>query len=592
MSETYELQFGDLDWSPAAQVDDVQVRVFGLRRGKAVPVVQVVESLIQDGGLERVERFENRDQQVILAIDASDSQALAEYESALFREVQKVRNELRYTPPDGFAPAGVFDVLWADLAFADDDALWDLDEVMRGRRNYVLTLRCLPFARSVDPFTVTGVTSTGTTTTTVNDASSTTGWSAVGSALGSGSGEVYVDVDVNNQTLADQPALVYSPASPIDMTGLPYLVVRWRIAGLAGAFDQAPTVAADGQTLTMVNTRYDGVTSRTVSTYICPDTSVASVRIRSPRVSGYIGGATTGTFNVDNLAKSDVAPSTGTLRQKATAVSVPGSARTPATLQVSHASSALGDVLVYTSPALAAGYVPALSPWAVSAGTTVATNISGKSWSLASGESFDFPASILPRGAYQIVARVKDQSFAPGFETITTTAATRLAGTNVDPSQIVVSKHASTSLSTSAYTNVVLGSFQLPPADVPAGSAAVVRVTIAGSVDLDDAWLLYLPDDGTSHVSLVPCGTAAPAAGGSSNRLFLNAATVDAPYPSCFVGTQADQSDARATSGASANWSEHLFPAGEGLVFVATSNAEDALVTVEGYARWHTHPAN
>lgn len=595
MAETYELQFGALDWSPAAQVDDVQVRVFGLRRGKAVPVVQVVESLIQDGGLERVERFENRDQQVILAIDASDSRALAEYESTLFREVQKVRNELRYTPPDGFAPAGVFDVLWADLTFADNDTLWDLDEVLRGRRNYVLTLRCLPFARSVDPFTVTGVTSTGTTTTTVNDASSTTGWTALGGTLGSTGSEVTVPVDSLNQTIVDQPSLVLTPASPIDMAAFPFFVITWRVPSPLGPFDNGPYVYADGSPLSRVATRYDSTADRYVSTYSCPDASVAVLRIQSPRVSSYVGGTTTGTFRVDTVEKTDVAPMASTKRQKVTVCEVPGSARTPAALSVSHASSALGNVLVYTCPELASGYVPALSTWATAAGSTVEGTISGQEFSVSSTDRFSVPARTLPSGEFELLVRARRTSGSTTVTTFTATCQVSVGGVEVDPAQSRVTVHSVGALAAGDGNYLSLGSFTLPPVDLPAGSAASILIAIDADEALtvyDEAWLFYMPDDGSAALSQVPCSTGTPAAGGPSSRLWLQPASVDHPYPRALVGTQADQSDARGVSGAASNWSEHNVPAGPNFAFVVTPGAEDAVTEWSGYARWHTHPAS
>ncbi|WP_292605981.1 hypothetical protein [Nocardioides sp. REDSEA-S30_B4] len=562
----------------------MQVRVYGLRRGRPVPVTSVVDSLIQDGSFERLDRHDNREQQVILAIESSDSLALAEYEAAMFLEAQKPRNELRWTPPDGFGATGVFDVLWADLEFLDTD-MWDLEEVQLGRRNYLLTFRCLPFARSVDPFTVTGVTSTGTTTTTINDATSATGWSAVGGTFGQSGSEVAVEVEAG--TFVDTGSLIYAPASPVDMTSRPYLRVTWRPDGLY-ANDPGPTVFADGVSLARLATEWLP-SGKAVSTFACPDASVDVFRIKSPRMAAIVGTSTTGSFKVDKLEKSDVAPTTTTLRQKVTAVNVPGSARTPVSLSLSHETDALGDVLIYTSPALAAGYVPALSPFATSSGSTEAGNVSGRKWT--NLVTFDVPAAMLPRGSFQLVVRSLSGS-AIGRTVFTSTANTRLNGVTQAPTLTEVVSVPRTS--NTAYRYVNLGSFELPPASVPETSSALVRVTIDtdSSETIDEAWLFYLPDDESAHVSQIQCGTGTPSAGGPASRVWLDSPSVEREYPAAYIGTAEDRADAVSPSGVPSNWDEHRMVAGENLVFAVTPGALDALVSVTGYAAWHTHPAD
>lgn len=609
MSETYSLRFGTLDWSPSAQVGPVGVRVYGLRRGRTVPVVSVVDSLIQDGAIEQVERYDNRDTQVLLAIDAPDALALAEYESALFRECQKPRTELSWTPPDAFGPTGVFDVLWADCAFLDEDATWDLDEVKRGRRNYVVTFRCLPFARSVDPFTVTGFTNppAAPITTTVDDGTSATGWSAVylngGAAPApvSTGGRISFDsgqYSPGGNNLASNVIAVRTGA--IDMSATTYLSIDSRVdfntTGGSGGFLLGGGIEmyADGALLTRISTVTSPADSTMIrSTFVCPDTSVNEIRV-NPNI--YTTWATLptsyqATVLLDNLIKTNQAPAASTTgREKVVEVQVPGSARCPMTLQVSHATSSLGDVLVYSSPALVDGYVPNIMQWATSTRTTDASTVSGSRITTSTGRSFDVPTRFLPEGTFQVVARMRRTSGGTS-QPHSVSAVTRVGGVDVGPAQVETTPPL---LIDSTWRLYSLGALHLPPTQVSPMSSGVVRVTVTAGVtdgDIDEVWLFHLPDDNSAHLSMLACGTAAPSAGGSSNRVWLEAPTVTRPFPRALVGYSADQSDARQVDGATSAWDEHTFTAGTNQVFVVTTDAVDALVTGQGYATWLTNPA-
>lgn len=561
--------------------------------GVAQNAYQSIDTELRDGTIVSRTHTENREVTRVVMVEGSDLLEVAESTAALARECEKPLNTLALDPGDGYGPPKVYETFTAQIA---EVALPGGDNA--NVRLFQVTWPALPFARSVDPFTVTGVTSTGTTTTTVNDASSATGWSALLGTFGSGGGEVTVTVDSTNQTPSAQPSLVLTPGSPVDMAAFPFFVIKWRIPYPLGTFDPAPAVYADGSPLGRVASTYDNATGFYTSTYSCPDASVASLRIQSGRVTSYSGGGiTTGTFNVTEVSKSDVAPSASTKRQKVTAAEIPGSARTPASLSVSHASSALGNVLVYTCPELATGYTPALSTWVLTAGTTVSGTISGSEFSATSSARFEVPARTLPAGEYQLIAHARRNSSAsPGPVTFTSSCQVFVGGVAVDPIQSRITVHSLANVAaTTPRGYISLGSFTLPPTDLPEGTAATVRVTIDDDLSLaayDEAWLFYMPDDGSTALSQVDCSTGTPAAGGPSNRLWLQAADVDYPYPRALVGTQADFSDARGVSGLVSNWSEHNVPAGPNFAFVVTPGAEDAVTEWSGYARWHTHPAS
>lgn len=579
MTATWEASFGDLDFSPAAQHGEVTVEVHGLQRGKHTRITAVADSLIQDGSIERVVRDDNRDVQLILCLDGSDSEALAQYEATLFREVNRGRNEFRWTPPDGFGATAVFDVLWADLAFADEGNVWDLDEI-RGRRNYVLTMRCLPFARSVEPFTVAGVTSGATPTTVViNDGSSLTGWSGGGYTGGVTSDGNHVSIEVKTGFNQDNGRLFYTPATPIDMTGTPYLSVTYRTDGV-GAYDYATLgVIADGAPLARVAAAYVGGAGSYgyyTLTYSCPDLSVGLLEIDPYYFSGH-GDTTTGLFQIDKIERTNQAPSTGTLRQKMVSADVPGSARTPASLEVAHATSGLGNVLVYNSASGATGYSPPLSRYRTDSPGNDSTTVSGKR---GTGGSYSIPAALLPAGLYQLVIRRQTTG------TSSASAALQVGGVDVGAAASGSKAVELMADDGTGYNIQSLGTFNLPPHEVPAGTSASVRLTLtsaSGTGQVDEAWLFHMPDDGSAHLSAIPAGT--------NKRVWLDAPTIDRPYPMAYVGNAADRSDSYGVNGATSNWDEHVFPAGSNEVFVVTTTALDAQVELEGFAHWLTHPA-
>lgn len=598
MTPTYGLQFGTLDWSPDGQGGPTRVRVYGLRRGTAAPVVSVVETLLQDGSLERVERHDNRDLTVLLCVDGGTPQQLSEYESALFRECQKERNELRWTPPDGDSATGVFDVLWAMPEFLDEDA-WDLREIILGRRNYTVTFRALPFARSVQPFRLTGtISATNAVTATIDDGTSAAAWAgSQGSVVTSTGGQLKMPIafrerpDISQGTWTSGHERAVRTSAAVDMSGTLYLDVEWRAESSPGAYAFNLSAWADDVALTRVATGPGSTPGSARSTFLCPDTSVTRFAFAA---GGQVDGSTampTGTLTLDNLRRTNQAPVVGSKRQKVSILDVPGSARTPASLTIAHATSALGDpVLAYTSRSLGA-YSPPLSPYAAAAGTIDAARVSGSRFTN-NNVTFDPPAALLPAGTYQLVALVASTSNSGGqAATFSPTAFTRINGANINPGQ--AKSVVATMIGFTTYQLITLGTFVLPPTDVAAGSAAAVRINVGnppGTI-VDEAWLFHMPDDGSASLSIVPCGTAAPAAGGTSNRLFLDAATPTRPYPGAFVGTQPDRSDARAADGAAAIWEEHQFRPGPNLVFTVTPNALDATVTLDGWARWLTHPA-
>lgn len=351
-SSEFGLTFGDLDWSPAAQVGDVTVEVYGLNRGRPVPVVSVVQTLLQDGTSERVDREDNRDVTVLIGIAGADSHALAEYEATLRTEVARERNTLAWTPPDGFGATSVFDVLWADLQPFDDDG-WDLDEVLRGRRLYALALRCLPFARSVDEVEVTA-TPTAASPTVVDAGTNAANWT---NWYGSG-GSADPSITDAAVTFLTRSAIQYTTSSgvgqfPIRYTGTAPSQVFFGIVIYGGGLI---VTLVDNDT----STYYSPVATENDSgwwTYWFRTTDAGSTL-------DFLIGLSSGTWSAGSQIRFDgIVNSPGIGFASLVAVDVFGSVRTNGRYAItrSDGTGGLAWVTVFSDPAMANGaYHPAV----------------------------------------------------------------------------------------------------------------------------------------------------------------------------------------------------------------------------------------
>lgn len=578
MSLDPRVLFGDLDLTDypyAILMDDGD-------DGVAQNVYASLDTELRDGTIVTRTNTQNREVTRVVMVEGADLLEVADAAAALARECEKPLNTLTLDPGDGYAPSKVYETFTAQLA---EVALPGGDAA--NVRLYRVTWPALPFARSADPFTVTGVTSSVTpSTVTLSDGSTATGWSSsAGSSVTSDGSKVSMPIgfDANgsypSSWVSAQERLRLAGA--FDMSSTTFLqadVAAGPFSGSGGGFlYEVPGVVAfgDGVQLSRISASASPFAGFVRYTFSCPDTTVTEFAFA---YAAQIDGSTfapTGPLSITNVARTNVAPSVGTLRQKATTVEVPGSARTPASLVVSHASSGLGHVLVYTGPELGKGYSPALSPFRAAGATTDATTVSGSYTTGA--DTFDVPATSLPSGQYQLVARTRATA-------ASATAQLRIGSTNVGLAQSPGDGAVMGAADADSYYLMALGSFFLPPHEVGDNSSAVVRVSVTAAASrIDEVWAFYLPDDNSAALSYVPVGTA--------RRLWLNAATVNRPYPSALVGTASDGADAYGADGSTSNWSEHQFPAGEDSVFVVTTSALDAQVSVTGYARWHTHPA-
>ena len=144
--------------------------------GNPVANMRAILSFLQDGSIEAIDNFGNRETPLVITVCGTTSAALAAGEAALAAEAWK-RNTLTYTPPEvgGLGVACVFDVVTSTLEYTTDDFSNN-----RLERTYRLTVKALPFAKPVSPTSVVSAAppNVSPTVTLIDNCQATTGWAA------------------------------------------------------------------------------------------------------------------------------------------------------------------------------------------------------------------------------------------------------------------------------------------------------------------------------------------------------------------------------------------------------------------------------
>lgn len=590
----HRLVLGDLDLNADYGNYRLETLADDASFGNPQPVEVAIASLLADGAIASTTRHDNREAFFRVLVSAGDGTGLAEGEAALVAQLAR-RNELAWTPPAGWGPTTVFEVATSSLTHTFDD-----QAELRLQRAYGVRLVCLPWGRSVGRV-VTPAVAEGTPTV-VDAMDSATGWTAK-KAQGYNAGPVPVTVD--STVYATAPAALMASAAPDTFGPSHEATIEFT---RAGSF----SMAGDEYLAVQTRTEYPGLIQGL--SFVRGGTRIPSTPVSSTAMPGgwvrsvfYVGDGTIADVQVSIRQSLDadqyglpasmrawvddlqrVSASGGTVKQSSRLLDVVGSVRTPGSLQVSHPTSALGDVLVYTRPDHGDGYRPDLRRWRTS-GPAVSDDtaaVSGKSetlrTSLPSATKLTVPAASIAPGAYALMARVKASVSSVLYMRVSTV----LNGVTLASTAIMSATVASTE-----WARVILDTVLLPNVTLPAETAAnlLVEVWAQGTaVIFDEAWLFGL--DGV--LTEVACGTSAPSVGGSANRLWIDNPTIDRPTPAVWVGTQADRSDAWGAGPVlQGGMAQHQFSPPVMTVFVATSNAAGAEVTLSHYPRWHTHAA-
>lgn len=580
--------WGDLDLTSAPFLFG-----FGSDLGAPQTATEALAQLLLDGEIEVGPRASNRTIEFTVYVEGESLLDLANAEAMLALEADKPRNTLTYNPGDG-APATVYDTFRAQMTFTRDDTA-----EQNAWRAYTVTMKASPHGRSVGSVVSPAISSgggtggTAPTVTTINAGTSTTGWTA-----SSGGGAVTLSDGAIFRTYAGLPArgTGYTPSSSIDLSTTPFLSLvmsRRMTTGEYLPLNRTPTCFVNGTS---------GPTVQAELVQVQPlNDGFAGIRYYWRVPAGFT--ATGFAFGVDetegvrmrSLQRQNTLAVSGTARQQRRTVQVAGSARTQGSLSVSHESSALGSALVYTWPSAGGSdYMPPLRSRRISGGTLTgdASLVSGARDNLDTTVVYEVPAASLIPGTHLLMARVRSDT--NGNQTIGFGVTTNIGGVDLNPT--TGSRVVGFGTTPTVWRNVVIARLVLPTAGVPVGSNATVRVAInatapaASNIDLDEAWLF---NTSVGEMTWVECGTGTPAAGGPSNRLWIDSATTDRPAPMVYRGTAADRSDAFYPGNVDfPSTANHEFSPPLVNVFTVTSNAENAAVSLEHFARWQTHAAS
>lgn len=552
---------------------------FGGEIGAPENASQVILSLLADGDIEVSDRSGNRTITLSILIEGANLDALADSEALLEAECRKSRNTLTINPGDGSAASTVFDTFRAQLTLVRDD-----DFEQANLRRYTLTMRALPFGRSVAEITIPALAASGSTTTNVDTGSATTNWTGTIGGVSATPAVVSGKVGVTSTALTGSVVSTLTRTAAITTSATKYLVVDWSFS-TNGLYFGTLSATGDGTNLQRISeiTLSTGV-RRTVFYVVAASVTALTLRHTSTSKSD----AVVRSLFVDNIDRTDVRPTISTARQSIRTVEVTGSARTQAMLSVESSGNALGDVDVYTFTDDGSGYTPPLRTFLTTSGTVTAdaSLISGARTLLTGAASeYLIPYGAVPRGPYLIRARLRGSTVGGtanlNLLRLIKVGSSAWALKSVPLIPVTV---------TTSWANFDLVREVLPIVDIGDPSQAFVYLTLSASgldVDIDELWIYHL---GIGQLTSVKCGVGAAVVGQSSRRLFIQSPTTDNPRPRVLRGHSADMSDAFYPKDTEiTSWGDHEFNPPATSVFVVTSNVTSPDVSLRYYPRWHTH---
>lgn len=570
MTQQHGLTWGTLDLVSTTPTADgyVITAMDGSDFGNPVPITETIASLLTDGSLVDHTRTDNRTIVLRLQVTAPESAspgvALAKAEAAIMSQSgDRISGdevpELIWTPPIDGAEPSVYDVVfaWPER----DSEGWDEGEVLHERRNYVLTLTCLPFAR---PETSVVVATTAGAATVVDTCDSDAAWSHDPSAtLTATSGYLQLQKFTTTSTTANRLNL--------PSTAGPYLRMSLTlVSGDAVVFnvgDAGFTTSSPAPVLATSASAIPGATDY----YIAAPEGVGSIQLRPTRsVSGTI------TLRIHQIDSVEMVPVIGTARQQARRLEVGGSAPTQAALRVADATpAALGtEILVYTGDH---GFVPALRPWrsASAAVTADAAMVSGSRNTLTSTMTFQIPAGSLAEATHALLARL---SVTVAGTLSWSARMVNSSGTTTVGSSVTATGSASVPI-TSGYEVIALGSLVLPVVDVEGTQMVELVLTGTANMTFDDGWLFNLDDGALTWIK----------DSDSLTWVEIRSPEIDSARPSVFGGLAAAGTDGVCIDWKCESFGTHRFSPDGVYTFVVTSTSLLATSSGEFYRRYHSH---
>lgn len=496
---------------------DVKIEAFeGTSLGNIEAVRRALRTALLDGSRSTKDRDNNRTIPLKLKIKAPGYSALVWGEQQLDL-IDGRRCELVWTPPAklGVAPT-VFVVDYADLTHDTSGQDWDLGYA-RGELRYNLTLSTLPHAYADSWITMPALVQGSSVPVTVDDCSSTTGWTATGATLSTSAGKLVITPEAGSTTMTA------TRTGPVDLTTDRYLTA-W------GNRPDKVEVANGSTWRTLALRGMDG------NYHVYDGTSLADPTVDALRFTwvagskgGFVGALTAMAF-VDIRKQSG--PRSTAARQQTRAVEVPGSRRTPASLLVQSPTSPLGIALIYGGPQ----YNPAISRGATHTRATTSSTLSGSQSTLDSGSAiaFEVPATDFYTGSHSMF--VCARPVAGGVTTTgTLTATIQLRGATGG----IILETVRTQALTWAAGEVkvdLLGSVDLPGAALPPGSLTYVRVELGWVKDAP------APDERNLYVDEVlffnrTLGRFVIANAGLNRKIWVDAANLDVDHDVVYAGS-------------------------------------------------------
>ena len=555
---------------------------FGADLGAPENAYEVLLTALADGESVASDRVSNREISLTVLVEGASFAELAAAEAALIRETEEARNVLTIDPGDEVGPPTAFDTFRTQATLQRND-----DEEQAFLRRYVLTIPALPHGRSVSP-SVTSATSSGTETVFI-DGSSASGWGIFGFGITTGvvsSGGV---LSVNTAANGGAGLLTYT-GSTTSLGSDRLIALTWKTTVKGLSSGPNVTLTQGGvQSPNLPESLRSESGGWTTSYYSVPAEISSFERFDVSIIVQ--GGGSAGTFQIDKVARWDSLPFIGSARQRSVSIITGGSVRTQGSIAVEHASSALGSTIVYTYPS-GTGFVPALTPSFFSGPATPTpdgTTISGKRVAInGSGVVYGIPAYRVPEGRAQLWARVR----APSAGTYSIAWSVGNAPTSALAFDAAWNTTGTTTVTLAANTWTLVPLAEAPSQYREVGPLGFVRVGLTqttgpSTAEVDEAWLFPL-DRGA--LTVLDAGVAAPSTGGSSNRVWVDAPSLDRPQGGLFQGTLTGRDDEHYVTAISSFMDHNFDPAGT-TAFVVTSNAQLPTITLTHYRRWHTSAA-
>lgn len=581
------LTYGDLPLDEYGDADGVAAfaPLSGLDVGTPEVLTEALPRLLLDGEDVVGDRWGNRQITFLVRITGPDWSALSRGMALLEAEAQKPRNTLTLAI-DEDQPASVYETFRATVTVADGD--WDFFVAKPGRKHIMVQVTCAasPFPRAETEVVGNATIGAAESTTVIDACNALTGWTGRlrGMSLNT-STYLTATGSVQSQSESDGNfTSVFHPDGSVTATYYGWFekifaaqdvsTQQYVQVALLGYDTLLADLTLDGKDATLVSIVYESGWKRLSFRVPAGMTSFTDFKLATASSQTFPSSAYLPTRMVtllDDVKKSNQ-PAGSTGRQMLLSVPVRGSARTGGSLSIQHETDALGDVLVYTAPDLADGFYPALRRFRSGGQIPSADGgaISGQREDLTTSESTSFRADVptlsLRPDRYMVFARAL-RTLGSGEVTLTVRASTMFGATeSLESVQTLAVKH---TFNGTVRETVFVGTLDLPPTRVAAGTTALTRIGItssAATVALDD--LLIFPVSG--RLTKVDCGTAAPTAGGDSNRLWIKNASLTNPIGGVWVGTKADESDARLARVSTPG--QHEFTPSSTLVFVVTPN--------------------